>query len=1111
MITELVGLTQAAHESFLHALAFQMYKWSGTRETISQAMIAKVFADVKSQFEAGLTNPAVAQGYVIPVSFNVDDPDADDFYKGRASRAGHIAAQKDVRRAKAHQDLEHSLKDSNVTAIISSSGQGKSALALRHLSDYTTENFVYEVKVCRTAEDAAAIALFVRFRLQLGLGVSLFIDNLSRAQGAWNELATALASEPVEIIVTSREEDWKLFAGDLSRVNWKRVTPTLELEEAREIFVNLQRSNALHHSVQTADEAYARVSEAKLLIEYVYLLTQGELLEERLSRQIENLNSRDPGAVECVRLVSLADQMNLRVEATGLLKIIEFQGDAQLALKGIEDEYLVVHDGLCSGLHPVRSQHLVKLLHPYGVDSSVAKLLQLIEDGDLPEFTYSLLARTNAKSDQVVSTLVKRINYTGFNPIWEAAYSGSEVRQAQTCLPLLKTLEERVGQAAVNLFPFFTPPFQGQGGILELMRDNMDGERFEILRKTVESVPGRDYASRFEAVLAMEYARVSDMNRSVGDTLGLAKALWLSGQNDKVKALLDALNWREILSTLPLPLALRLSFLVQETQGGLYEAFVLERRDEVVTYLVQETRSLSIEEDDDKLVLSFIVDPYNEVRDNEQAVSRLQAAKGLLPGYGSYATKPVRPLKLPIPLAFDDAHKDGPSENWYSEEISTLNKPWTAAIEVVTATDGIVGWELTQRSAIESAAEILDYFTRFLKLQDEGRNIVRIEKDACANLIDEFELRKEARLQLPSTLSDEQRTDLRIVDDLFDAVYHVVRNLLDELLSKDEGQVNRKQVILFGLRDVHNLSQSAQESLDTVRQKAGLDNGKAFATWLQTATERLYGSVERREQVKQSQMPLNSLSSNTAQFLHRKLEEANSELARRVTLAKKALLFTPGGTAKRFDTPSWLFTLEVEEIENLVTEALRVCMVLAEAFDSFQGNFITIPVRNGRRVSPQVYRALAPVIRDFIAGKEPESLIIWPMDDPGELPNALFNLQSYPSRPELDLVQPFLEAGEKLAYAKAASLVEARTPGASTFFTEWSSSELLAESFYEALSALKEFVPTQRLETPWNDVLVAVKENVAVLENYPDQFLMKNNLLVKPLDRYLAAKLAEEM
>ena len=1106
-----LDVSQAAHESFLHALAFQMQSWSGQRAVVSSSMIAKVLADVQSQFDAGLTNPAIAQGFVVPVTFRVNDPAAEDFYEGRAARAGHIAAHKDVLRLNALRDLENALQASNVAAVISSSGQGKSALALRYIADHTTEDFVYEVKVCRSAEDAAAIAQFVRFRVELGLEVSLFIDNLSRAHGAWNELASALAGERVKILVTAREEDWKLFAGDLSHIGWKRMTPTLELAEARQIFQNLRSAGKIAPSIPNADEAYARVSEAKLLIEYVYLLTQGELMEVRLQQQVADLDGRDPGAVECLRIVSLADQMNLSVEASHLLETVNFKGDGQLALQRLEGEYLVVQDGLCSGLHPVRSQHLVTLLHPYGIESTLKRLIAIIDDEALLEFTYSLLARTSAQTERVADALVKRFaGKVAFQPMWESAYAGSEVRHAQSCLPLLDDLEQKVGRACVNLFPLLTPPFLGESGFIETMRDIVEPERFEVLERAIKSVPPREYEQRFEAVLATKYAQIRGANDDIRDSLALAKAFWLIGKLEQTDALLMEIDWQGTILTLPLPLALRTAFLAQQAQPEGYDSFIRERYDDVVSYLLRETQSLFLTEEDGKMTVAFIVDPYSDVRDNEQAVYRVQSVRGLLPGFEAYATEPVRPLELPIPLPYDDGHKDGPIDVWHSEEYTSLNKRWGEAMEVVTSSDSLVGWEWTQREAIHVATGVLRDLAEFFERQDQKKWCDRSRVDAYESRSNLLEQRKEARRNLPSSLDEKQKDALKAVDELFDAAHSLRGSLSDELVGKDEGESNRKQVILYGLRAVHTFAHPAEEALDSVRRQAGLDDGESFTDKLRNVAERLYRSIERRSQKERRQSPLDSLSASTAHFLHAKLSEVDSDLAKRVRLADKVLLYTPGSEAERFGFPSLLFTLEVEELDAFVTDAVAVCMVFADAFDSFWGNLIVVPVRHGKRVSTRMYRALAPTLRDVLAGEEPEGLIVWPMDVESDLSNTLFNLEDHQPRPELDLVQRFLEAGEKYAYAKAASLIEASTPESSKHFSDRIVAERLEEAFQGAANSLRNHKAKDPLVNAWNDILHAVEAHVAVIEANPDQFLMANSQLSEPLDRYFSLALSLE-
>ena len=115
-----------------------------------------------------------------------------------------------------------------------------------------------------------------------------------------------------------------------------------------------------------------KVKEKGLLIEYIFLLTQGQMVEERLAYQISNLAQEQDGnaKLQILRLIALADILNIRIRSTKLTEhiseTIRFEIDRNEIYRQLEKEYYLKFEvKYVEGLHPVRSQHLVKILHSH--------------------------------------------------------------------------------------------------------------------------------------------------------------------------------------------------------------------------------------------------------------------------------------------------------------------------------------------------------------------------------------------------------------------------------------------------------------------------------------------------------------------------------------------------------------------------------------------------------------------------------------------------------------------------------------------------------------------------------------------------------------------------
>ncbi|MDE7417948.1 MAG: hypothetical protein K2N44_16870 [Lachnospiraceae bacterium] len=78
----------------------------------------------------------------------------------------------------------------------------------------------------------------------------ILLDNLDEHLSKWNELAQLMQSDVIQnykLLVTSRENDWYNYGGDMSNLHAMNIIkPFLLEDEAAEIFRTLQCSGYLH-------------------------------------------------------------------------------------------------------------------------------------------------------------------------------------------------------------------------------------------------------------------------------------------------------------------------------------------------------------------------------------------------------------------------------------------------------------------------------------------------------------------------------------------------------------------------------------------------------------------------------------------------------------------------------------------------------------------------------------------------------------------------------------------------------------------------------------------------------------------------------------------------
>ncbi|MDP9350422.1 MAG: hypothetical protein M3P51_02610, partial [Chloroflexota bacterium] len=259
--------------------------------------------------------------------------------------------------------------------------------AYRYILDHWPPEHTVQVRSVASDEAVATISDYIRFRSLMGLPIRVYIDADSTTR-LWPRVAEAARASGAQVLVTVRTEDWQRYAIEsLSRL--EVIEPSLEREEAARIFSVFKERHRIGEFVDSADWAYERLSPPHLLLEFVYLITHGEMLQDRLRDQIRQfqLLNEDPSKIDILRLVSLASALGATVSTDRLIDIVQFRDDPQTTIQSLTGEFLTVDDGKLEGLHWVRSEHIAHLLHEGGivpVTRTVLRLANLVPSASLP-------------------------------------------------------------------------------------------------------------------------------------------------------------------------------------------------------------------------------------------------------------------------------------------------------------------------------------------------------------------------------------------------------------------------------------------------------------------------------------------------------------------------------------------------------------------------------------------------------------------------------------------------------------------------------------------------------------------------------------------------------
>jgi len=341
---------------------------------------------------------------------------ADEFYQGISARYEHILADLDVVRADKLTVIADGFSRSRVVIVHAASGQGKTTLAFRYLRDFFPAEWRFRIVSLTNREQVLRVALAITKHADaIGIPISVYVDVKPR-DTEWLELVQELSAHAnIRVLVTIREEDWRRSNVSGAEFEFAAIELNFDRSEAEQVYSSLTAKVA-PENVLTFEEAWKKFGEAGPLLEFIYLVTQGTSLRERLKQQVANLQNDvrlgrlSAAELELLRLVSVCSAFEARLELIPLIESLKLAAPA--ATVGLfEREYLLrVSDNgsLVNGLHPIRSSILTDLLSDSSLApwaDSAAKSLALIHEPDLETFLLYSFSRRNNQLGALLETL----------------------------------------------------------------------------------------------------------------------------------------------------------------------------------------------------------------------------------------------------------------------------------------------------------------------------------------------------------------------------------------------------------------------------------------------------------------------------------------------------------------------------------------------------------------------------------------------------------------------------------------------------------------------------------------------------------------------------------
>lgn len=355
MLTEGFDLHSTGVDRYLSIFFERLLFWSRERKVVSRDDLMRLRDGIAQDFALESAYEAFGRGLLIRADWESDSRPS-DFFEGKSTRAGHVAADLDVRRPHWHERIKSALGAAGTVMVRASSGQGKSTLALRFARDEWPQEDTFVLQTAQTPTEVEMVCSVLRHRTRtLGLSTYLLIDNAGRQTQEWPRVAQECLALGIPVLTTLRQEDWYRFART-HRFSYEPVEPSLGPDEAKQIYSALHERGQIHASVESGEWAYEKIRVPHLLMEYVYLLKHGQMLEDRLRDQIAEIEVHEnSGKLEILRRVTLADALSSPILTDRLCQGVAhqpgFTGDARQLVRSLEDEYLKRHGDRLSGLH----------------------------------------------------------------------------------------------------------------------------------------------------------------------------------------------------------------------------------------------------------------------------------------------------------------------------------------------------------------------------------------------------------------------------------------------------------------------------------------------------------------------------------------------------------------------------------------------------------------------------------------------------------------------------------------------------------------------------------------------------------------------------------------
>lgn len=748
-VTDLIqnryGLEAQSAQAYVHYIAGQLFECARYRKTIDHDTLERWKLDLDRLLRYAEEMKAVRDHLVRSLEWTPDER-PEDFSEGRQTRAGHVFQRLDIVRDKWMERISEAFERSMCVVICAPSGEGKSTLAFRYALDYWRGATVVRLVGAVSRPDAEAVSEYLGKLQSAYHNVRVLLDNADHDTREWAIVAAACQAAGILMLITTRIEDWYRYSRP-DKVSAALVEPILDGAEAARIFAQLQQNRQVHDPHQTVEDAFERVSVSGLLMEFMYYVTHGTMLTDRLEQQLKEIQKNRPleEAQETLWLlmtVSLASILDCGVDRKRLLG--NGPGNQLLRSRLLDSlcgEYVTVDEHVVHGLHSVRSHDIVKAFHASQTDLAdrAIELLRLIPDQEVSRFVISVSECDMIDRQLFLSKLPSAIQ--GAKPfvvssVLDGLYYIGERDLVVRNLSLFTDVVTVAGSLGPDMLTWFISPQTGSefaDGFEKDLKPDADAPFWQIksiASKIDQSRRGQDLCS--EMLHQLDAAQSLSLDES--DLAGTGRLLW----------------WCGVLRFCPgrfaqqLPLLLKSVSLTSVQQEALsdfnsglyawnkdrYDEWVGLHADEMLEAYMMSTSCTSASLEHHEFHIKYVAG-VSGLEPNEEAMSRLDIGRELFPHCLKYCSEgqfvDVMTINA-LPPSWNPTVKEIPVRNLPARRDIWLNRTQARAIWSLfgerTNTSYMSAFASARETVLEQFKSIIEATYRML--QGAGVEVCRL-------------------------------------------------------------------------------------------------------------------------------------------------------------------------------------------------------------------------------------------------------------------------------------------------------------------------------------------------------------------------------------------------